>query len=372
MPISVISIFECTDPDPGHIVCTSGTGHFLFVSSVSFFPNDCPMNPKITAAITAVGGYVPETKLTNFDLEKMVDTNDEWIRTRTGVEERRILKGEGLATSDMAVPVVKEICERRGISPEEIDCIICCTVTPDMVFPATANIISDKAGAKNAWGFDLQAACSGFLYGLTTGAALIESRRYKKVIVIGADKMSSIIDYTDRQTCIIFGDGAAGVLLEPNTQGYGVLDSILKSDGSGRQFLHMKAGGSLRPATAETVANKEHFVYQEGQAVFKFAVKGMADVSAELLERNNLTGDDIAWLVPHQANKRIIDATASRMGLPSEKVMLNIHKYGNTTAATIPLCLWEWKHELNKGDNIVLAAFGGGFTWGATLIKWEY
>lgn len=327
---------------------------------------------KTTAAITAVGGYVPEDKLTNFDLEKMVDTNDEWIRTRTGIEERRILKGEGLATSDMAVPVVRQICEKRGIKPEEIDCIICCTVTPDMVFPATANIISDKAGAKNAWGFDLQAACSGFVYGLTVGASLIESRRYKKVIVIGADKMSSIIDYSDRQTCIIFGDGAGGVLLEPNTEGYGVLDAILKSDGSGRQFLNMKAGGSLKPATAETVANKEHYVYQEGQSVFKFAVKGMADVSAELLERNNLTGDDIAWLVPHQANKRIIDATADRMGLSHDKVMLNIQRYGNTTAATIPLCLWEWRQELNKGDNIVLAAFGGGFTWGACLVKWEY
>jgi 3-oxoacyl-[acyl-carrier-protein] synthase-3 len=330
------------------------------------------MPTKISAAITAIGGYVPETKLTNADLEKMVDTNDEWIRSRTGIEERRILRGEGLGTSDLAVPVVKQICEKRGISPEEIDCIICCTVTPDMVFPATANIIADKVGAKNCWGFDLQAACSGFLYGVTTGAALIESKRYKKVIVIGADKMSSIIDYSDRQTCIIFGDGAGGVLLEPNTDGFGILDSILKSDGSGRQYLHMKAGGSVRPASAETVANKEHFVYQEGQSVFKFAVKGMADVSAELLERNGMTGDDIAWLVPHQANKRIIDATANRIGLPSEKVMLNIQKYGNTTAATIPLCLWEWRHELNKGDNIVLAAFGGGFTWGATLVKWAY
>jgi 3-oxoacyl-[acyl-carrier-protein] synthase-3 len=330
------------------------------------------MEKKITAAITAVGGYVPETKLTNFDLEKMVDTNDEWIRTRTGIEERRILKGEGLGTSDLAVPAIKLICEKRGISPEEIDCIICCTVTPDMTFPATANIISDKLGAKNAWGFDLEAACSGFIYGLTVGASLIESRRYKKVVVVGADKMSSIIDYSDRQTCIIFGDGAGAVLLEPNYEGYGVLDSILKSDGSGRQYLHMKAGGSVRPSSAETVANKEHYVYQEGQAVFKFAVKGMADVSAELLERNGLTGDDIAWLVPHQANKRIIDATASRMGLPSEKVMLNIQRYGNTTAGTIPLCLWEWRQQLNKGDKIVLAAFGGGFTWGAVLVKWEY
>lgn len=327
---------------------------------------------KITAAITAVGGYVPETKLTNADLEQMVETNDEWIQSRTGIKERRILKGEGKATSDLAAPAILQLCEKRGISPEEIDCIICATVTPDMVFPATANIISDKIGAKNAWGFDLGAACSGFLYALTVGATLIESRRYKKVVVVGADKMSAIIDYSDRTTCILFGDGAGAVLLEPNTQGYGVLDSILKSDGSGREFLHMKAGGSLRPASAETVANKEHFVFQDGQPVFKAAVKGMADVSAELLERNNLTGDDIAWLVPHQANKRIIDATANRMGLSPEKVMLNIERYGNTTAATIPLCLWEWRHELNKGDNIVLAAFGGGFTWGATLMKWEY
>ncbi|MES2881411.1 MAG: beta-ketoacyl-ACP synthase III [Bacteroidota bacterium] len=329
-------------------------------------------NQKITAAITAVGGYVPETKLTNFDLEKMVDTNDEWIRTRTGVEERRILKEVGKGSSDLAVPAVLQLCEKRGIQPDEIDCLICATVTPDMVFPATANIICDKVGAKNAWGFDLGAACSGFLFALTTGAALIESRRYKKVVVVGVDKMSAIIDYTDRQTCIIFGDGAGAVLLEPNSDGFGVLDSILKSDGSGREFLHMKAGGSVKPATIETVEAKEHFVFQDGQPVFKAAVKGMADVSAELLERNNLTGDDIAWLVPHQANLRIIDATANRMGLPKEKVMINIQKYGNTTAATIPLCLWEWESQLKKGDNIVLAAFGGGFTWGATLVKWGY
>jgi len=327
---------------------------------------------KITAAITAVGGYVPEDKLTNFDLEKMVDTNDEWIRTRTGVSERRILKGEGKATSDLVVPAVRQLCEKRGISPEEIDCLIVGTVTPDMVFPATANIVCHKLGAKNAWGFDVSAACSGFLYTLTLGASLIESGRYKKVVVVGADKMSAIVDYTDRATCIIFGDGAGAVLLEPNHEGYGILDSILKSDGSGGQFLHMKAGGSLKPASLETVNAKEHFIYQEGQAVFKFAVKGMADVSAELLERNKLTGDDIAWLVPHQANLRIIDATANRMGLSKEKVMVNIQKYGNTTAATIPLCLWEWRQQLNKGDNIVLAAFGGGFTWGATLVKWEY
>jgi 3-oxoacyl-[acyl-carrier-protein] synthase-3 len=330
------------------------------------------MIKKITAAITSVGGYVPEDKLTNFDLEKMVDTNDEWIRTRTGVEERRILKGEGLATSDMIVPAVKQLCEKRGIDPMEIDCMIVATVTPDMLFPATANIACDKLGAKNAWGFDLEAACSGFLYALTTGAALIESGRYKKVVVVGADKMSAIVDYSDRTTCILFGDGAGAVLLEPNHDDYGILDSILKSDGSGCHYLHMKAGGSLKPPSIETVANKEHFIYQEGQPVFKFAVKGMADISAELLEKNKLTGDDIAWLVPHQANKRIIDATANRMGLSHDKVMLNIQRYGNTTNATIPLCLWDWKHELNKGDLLVLSAFGGGFTWGATLVKWAY
>ena len=327
---------------------------------------------KITAAITAVGGYVPETKLTNFDLEKMVDTNDEWIRTRTGVEERRILKEPGKGTSDLGAPAVQEILRKKNMDASEIDCIICATVTPDMVFPATANIIADKIGATNAWSFDISAACSGFLYALTTGATLIESGRYKKVIVVGADKMSAIIDYTDRATCIIFGDGAGAVLLEPNTEGVGVLDSILKADGSGRSYLHQKAGGSVRPATIETVTNKEHFVYQEGQAVFKFAVKGMADVSAELMERNNLTADDISWLVPHQANLRIIDATANRMGLPREKVMINIQRYGNTTAATLPLCLWDWEKQLKKGENIVLAAFGGGFTWGATWIKWAY
>jgi 3-oxoacyl-[acyl-carrier-protein] synthase-3 len=327
---------------------------------------------KITASITAVGGYVPEFRLTNALLEKMVDTTDEWIKTRTGIEERRILKGEGLGTSDLAVPAVLEICKKRGISPEEIDCLICATVTPDMVFPATANIICDKIGAVNAWGFDLSAACSGFLYGLTTGAGMIESGRYKKVIIVGADKMSAIVDYSDRATCIIFGDGAGAVLLEPNTEGAGLVDSLLKSDGSGRQYLHMKAGGSIKPSTVETVLAKEHFIYQDGQAVFKAAVKGMADAAFELLERNNLTGDDIAWLAPHQANKRIIDATANRIGLPSEKVMVNIHRYGNTTSGTIPLCLWDWEKQLKKGDTIILAAFGGGFTWGATLLKWGY
>jgi 3-oxoacyl-[acyl-carrier-protein] synthase-3 len=327
---------------------------------------------KTIAAITAVGGYVPEYKMTNKVLETMVDTNDEWIRSRTGIEERRILKGEGLASSDMAVEAVKEILVRKNINPLDIEAIICATVTPDMVFPATANIIGDKLGMKNAFGFDLSAACSGFLYGLTMGSSLIESGRYKKVIVVGVDKMSAIIDYTDRATCIIFGDGAGAVLLEPSEGDCGVKDSILRSDGSGREFLHMKAGGSLKPSSHETVDNKEHYVYQEGQTVFKFAVKGMADVSYELLQRNNLTADDIAWLVPHQANLRIIDATANRMGLPKEKVMINIQKYGNTTAATIPLCLWEWQNQLKTGDNIILAAFGGGFTWGATWVKWAY
>jgi 3-oxoacyl-[acyl-carrier-protein] synthase-3 len=319
---------------------------------------------KITAAITSVGGYVPEYRLTNAILETMIDTNDEWIKSRTGVEERRILKGEGLATSDMAVPAVLEICKKRGIDPAEIDCMICATVTPDMIFPATANIICDKIGAVNA--------CSGFLFALTTGAALIESGRYKKIIIIGADKMSAIVDYTDRTTCIIFGDGAGAVLLEPSTEGYGVMDSLLKSDGSGKNYLHMKAGGSLKPASIETVQAKEHYIFQEGQPVFKAAVKSMADAAFDLLQRNHLTGDDIAWLVPHQANKRIIDATARRMGLPNEKVMVNIQRYGNTTAGTIPLCLWDWEKQLHKGDNLVLSAFGGGFTWGATLVKWAY
>ena len=330
------------------------------------------MSNKITAAITAVNGYVPEEKLTNFDLEKMVETTDEWIRTRTGVQERRILKGEGKGVSEMIVPAVEGLLKKRGISAEEIDCIIVATVTPDMTFPATANIVSAKVGAVNAFGFDVSAACSGFLYSLTLGTSFIESGRYKKVIVVGADKMSGIVDYTDRTTCVIFGDGAGAVLLEPNEEGLGVKDSLLKSDGTGCQHLRMKAGGSAYPASIETVTNKEHYIYQEGQVVFKFAVKGMADVSAELLEKNNLTGEDIAWLVPHQANLRIIDATANRMGLTKEKVMINIHKYGNTTSATIPLCLWEWENQLKKGDKIVLAAFGGGFTWGATLVEWAY
>lgn len=330
------------------------------------------MSAKIHAAITAIGGYVPTDKLTNQDLEKMVETNDEWIRTRTGISERRILKETGKATSDMVAPAVLELCKKRGINPTEIDCLIVGTVTPDMVFPSTANLVCHKIGATNAWGYDLSAACSGFLFALAQGASLIESGRYKKVVVCGADKMSAIVDYTDRATCIIFGDGAGAVLLEPTEEQMGFMDSILRSDGSGGQYLHMKAGGSLKPASVETVANREHFAYQEGQAVFKFAVKGMADVSAELMEKNNLKADDIAWLVPHQANLRIIDATANRMGIGTEKVMINIERYGNTTAATIPLCLWEWEKQLHKGDNIILAAFGGGFTWGAIWIKWAY
>jgi len=330
------------------------------------------MTNKISAAITAVGAYVPEYILTNAELETMVDTSDEWIKTRTGVEERRILKGENMGVSKMAVPAVLELCKKRGIDPIEIDCIICCTVTPDMTFPATAQIISYEVGAKNAFGFDLSAACSGFLFGVTTGASLIESGRYKKVVIVGTDKMSGIVDYSDRKTCVLFGDAAGAILLEPNEEGYGIQDSLLKTDGVGKEYLKMVAGGSAKPASIETVMAKEHYIFQEGPQVFKFAVKGMADVSYELLERNKLTGDDIVWLVPHQANKRIIDATANRMGLGMDKVMINIQRYGNTTSATIPLCLWEWENQLKKGDLIVLAAFGGGFTWGATLVKWAY
>jgi 3-oxoacyl-[acyl-carrier-protein] synthase III len=327
---------------------------------------------KITAAITCVGGYVPPDLLTNADLEKIIDTTDEWITSRTGIKERHILKGEGMGTSDLAVPAVLEILRKRKIDASEIDLLICATTTPDMVFPATANIITDKAGLTNAFGYDINAACSGFLYALTTGAKFIESGTHKKVIIVGADKMSSILNYEDRTTCIIFGDGCGAVLLEASEDGFGIIDSILKSDGSGRAFLHQKAGGSAKPASIETVTNKEHFVYQEGQTVFKFAVTNMADVAYEIMERNNLTSDDIAWLVPHQANKRIIDATRNRMGLPEEKTMVNIQRYGNTTNGTLPLCLWDWEKQLKKGDNVVLAAFGGGFTWGATYIKWAY
>jgi len=327
---------------------------------------------KIHAAITAVNGYVPDYVLTNHELETMVDTNDEWITTRTGIKERRILKGEGLGTSDMAVPAVNGLLEKRGITADEIDLIIFCTSTPDRVFPATANILADKIGAKNAWGYDLQATCSGFLFGLATGSQFIESGKHKKVLVVGGDKMSSMIDYQDRATCIIFGDGCGAALLEPNTEGNGIIDSVLKSDGSGVPFLHQKAGGSMRPTTHETVDNREHYLYQEGQSVFKFAVTNMAEVAAEVMERNNLTADDIAWLVPHQANKRIIDATAVRTGVSPDKVVINIERYGNTTNGTLPLCLWEWEDKFKKGDNIILAAFGGGFTWGALYLKWAY
>jgi 3-oxoacyl-[acyl-carrier-protein] synthase-3 len=327
---------------------------------------------KITAAITGVNGWAPEYKLTNDELSTMVETNDDWITSRTGIKERRILKGEGLASSDLGANAVKGLLEKKNMKAEDIDLIICATATPDMLFPATACIIADKVGAKNAFGFDLMAACSGFVFSLATASKFIETGSYKKIIVVGADKMSSIVDYEDRQTCVIFGDGAGAVLLEPTEDGLGIQDSILKSDGSGRDYLHMKAGGSLRPSTHATVDAKEHYIYQDGQTVFKFAVTNMADVSAEIMEKNNLTGDDVAWLVPHQANKRIIDATARRMGVGTDKVMLNIQKYGNTTNGTIPLCLWEWEDKLKKGDNLVLAAFGGGFTWGSIYLKWAY
>ena len=327
---------------------------------------------KINAAITGVQGYVPEYILTNKELETMVDTNDEWIVSRTGVKERRILKEEGKGSSELGAQAIKGLLAKTNTSAEEIDLIICATATPDMVFPSTACIIANNVGAKNAFAYDLMAACSGFLFALSTASKFIETGTYKKVIVVGADKMSSIVDYTERATCIIFGDGAGAVMLEPNEDGLGIQDAILRSDGAGMEFLHMKAGGSKRPASHATVDAKEHYIFQDGQPVFKAAVKSMADVSEEIMERNNLSADDVAWLVPHQANKRIIDATARRMGVGSEKVMLNIEKYGNTTNGTIPLCLWEWESQLNKGDNIILAAFGGGFTWGSIFIKWAY
>jgi 3-oxoacyl-[acyl-carrier-protein] synthase-3 len=327
---------------------------------------------KNQAAITAVGGYVPETKLTNFDLEKLVDTTDEWIRTRTGITERRILKEPGKATSDMAAAAISQMLEKNNIDPLEVDMIIVGTITGDFIFPATANIVADKIGAKNAWGFDVAAACSGFLFALDTGSKFIESGQYKKVIVCGFDKMSSIIDYTDRNTCIIFGDGGGCVLLEPNDEGFGIQDSILHMDGSGREFLYQKSGGSLNPPTMETVQNREHFVRQEGQTVFKFAVTNMADVSYEIMQRNNLTSESVDWLVPHQANLRIIDGTANRMGLDKDKVLVNIQKYGNTTAGTLPLCLWDFEKQFKKGDNLILSTFGGGFTWGSIYLKWAY
>lgn len=328
---------------------------------------------KITASVTAVGKYLPEDRLTNADLEKMVETSDEWIVTRTGIKERRILKDPMKATAFMMAESAKRIIEQKKIDPLEIDLIIACTVTPDMMLPATACLVGAEIGAKNAWGFDLNAACSGFLFGLVTGAQFIETGKYKKVLVIGGDKMSSILDYTDRNTCILFGDGAGAVLLEPNKNGFGVLDSVLHSDGHGGEFLHMKAGGSLRPATQETLQNKWHYVYQDGKTVFKHAVVGMAEVSADVMERNKLKGEDIAYLIPHQANLRIIDATANRMGISMDKVIVNIAKYANTTAATIPLCLADGVENglFKTGDNLILASFGAGFTWGAVYLKWE-
>jgi 3-oxoacyl-[acyl-carrier-protein] synthase-3 len=326
----------------------------------------------IRAAITGVQGYVPDYVLTNSELETMVETNDEWIVSRTGIKERRILKGEGQGTSVMASMAAKQLLEKTNTDPADIDLVIVATVTPDMVFPATANIVSNDIGAVNAFSYDIGAACSGFICALSTGSTFIESGRYKKVLVIGADKMSSIVDYTDRTTCIIFGDGAGAVLLEPSTEDTGIVDFIHKADGAGAEFLKMKAGGSRYPATVETVMAKEHYARQDGATVFKFAVTNMADYAAKIMERNHLTADDVNWLVAHQANKRIIDATANRMGLADEKVMMNIEKYGNTTSGTIPLLLWDYESQLKKGDNLVLAAFGGGFTWGALYLKWAY
>jgi len=319
-----------------------------------------------------VHGYVPDYILTNRELETMVDTSDEWIRSRTGIQERRILREEGKATSDMAVEAVLPLLEKTGINPGDIDLTICGTVTPDTIFPDTANTINAKIGAKNAWGFDINAACSGFLFALSTGARFIESGKYKKILIVGADMMSSIIDYEDRSTCVIFGDGAGAVLLEAVEDGTGLIDEILKGDGNGREFLHMKAGGSMKPASAETVAGKMHYVYQDGRQVFKAAIRGMVDTVEKMMSQNGLTNESVQWLVPHQANRRIITSVADGLDFPVEKVMLNIQKYGNTTGATIPLCLWEWEDKLKKGDNLLLTAFGGGFTWGTSYLKWSY
>ncbi len=327
---------------------------------------------KITAAITAVGKYIPDFVLSNQVLETMVDTNDEWITSRTGIKERRILKDKDKGTSFMAIKAAQDLISKTGLNPEEIDLVLMATTTPDMPVAATGVFVATQIGATNAFAYDLQAACSSFLYGLSTATSYVESGRYKKVLLIGADKMSSIIDYTDRATCIIFGDGAGAVLIEPNTEGLGFQDEILKSDGIGREFLKIEAGGSLLPPSEETVKNKQHFVHQDGKTVFKYAVSGMADVSEQIMKRNNLTHDDVNWLVPHQANKRIIDATANRMDLSEEKVMVNIHKYGNTTSATLPLLLADFEDQLKKGDNLILASFGGGFTWGAIYLKWAY
>lgn len=327
---------------------------------------------KINAAITGINAYLPDHILTNEELSTMVDTNDKWIMSRTGIKERRILKGAGKATSDMGAEAVKGLLKKTGTSANEIDLLICATVTPDMQFPATANIISDKAGIKNAFSYDLNAACSSYIYALVTASKFIETGTYKKIIVVGADKMSSIVDYSDRTTCVIFGDAGTATLLEPTTEDVGIKDSILRSDGSGRIHLHQKAGGSLKPASHETIDAKEHFIYQEGKAVFKFAVTNMADVSVEIMKRNGLESKDVSWLVPHQANLRIVEATAKRMKIKREQVMINIQRYGNTTSATIPLCMWEWENQLKKGDNLILSAFGGGFTWGSVYIKWAY
>lgn len=327
---------------------------------------------KIHAAITGIHGWVPDYLLTNQELEKMVDTTDEWITTRTGIKTRHILQGQGNGTSVIGAEAVKGLLEKTGTKPEEVDMLICATVTPDMLFPATANIISDKCGIKNAFSFDMNAACSGLLYALVTASKFIESGSHKKVVVVGADKMSSIVDYTDRSTCVIFGDGGGAILMEPTEEELGVMDSLMHTDGSGMPHLHMKAGGSANPPTHETIDARQHYIYQEGQAVFKFAVTNMADVAVAIMEKNKLKSHDIAWLVPHQANMRIIEATARRMGIKKEQVMINIERYGNTTSGTLPLCLWEWENQLRKGDNVVLAAFGGGFTWGSIWLKWAY
>ncbi len=326
----------------------------------------------LKAAITGIQGWVPDYVLTNDELARMVETSDEWIMTRTGIKERRILKGKEMGTSVLGTKAVKGLLEKTGTSPDEIDMLICATVTADMQFPATANIICDNVGIVGALGYDINAACSGLIYSLTTASKFIETGTFKKIIVVGADKMSSIIDYTDRATCVIFGDGAGALLLEPTTEDIGIMDSILRTDGSGKIHLHQKAGGSVKPPSHQTVDAREHFVYQEGQAVFKFAVKNMADVSVEIMKRNGLESDDVTWLVPHQANMRIIEATARRMGIRKDQVMINIQRYGNTTSGTIPLCLWEWEPKLRKGDNLILSAFGGGFTWGSIYVKWAY
>jgi len=324
------------------------------------------------AVITGIGSYVPDYILTNDELSTMVDTSDEWIMTRIGIKERRILKGEGQGSSDLGAKAIEDLLKKTNTSVDEIDLVICATVTPDMHFPANANIISDKVGIRNAFSFDINAGCSGFIFSLETARRYVESGQFKKVIVVGAEKMSSIVDYQDRATCPIFGDGAAAILLEPTSEDYGIKDSILRVDGSGRKYLHMKAGGSVKPASEETIKNREHYIFQDGRPVFKAAVSDMADVSVEIMEKNNLTSDDVDWLVPHQANMRIIEATAKRMELPKEKVMINIQNFGNTTAATIPLCLSQWEDKLKKGDNIILSAFGAGFTWGTIYMKWGY